>query len=220
MPCCFDDPDVPAFWRLGFIVKQVCVSGRTTYVTDSEKPAGVTLNPPSDGYVTRVIPTAIPARFPRLICNRCGKPEKGRAFVDNCTHKEKILGYEVNLDLAKPDVVTLYYEYYAQKAREWIKKHPTEKLPEPLIDSVFDKDGLDTTVDEKRKFLLEASEKPYIVKGKTVKMKLKAHYIPFGMTEQGSTRTVKFPNMYHPNSEINCIQYQLNEHIEFHNRSC
>lgn len=195
MPCCFNDDDVPAFNRLGFMVKEVCVSGKTTYVTDSEKPAGVTLKPPADGYVTRIIPTAIKTRYPRMWCTKCDKPPAYRAFMDNCLHTDKILLYEVNLNLDHEKVVNWYYDSYFKKT--------------------------DETVNEKRKKLLaKFTKNGYLVEKNKVKLVKKAHYIPFGMTEQGYTSTVKSPNIYRPNSEINCIQYQLNEHIEFWNRSC
>lgn len=188
IPSMFNKPEIPPYTRMGFMVKDVCIGHKPQYyVTDMDQ-VGVRLQPPADGWVTRVIPVAMQARYPRLYCEQCGRPDdETRVFFDNCIHKEDCLLYEVPLNENMES---------GGLEKELIRLNPGKAAE------------IKNVVKGSRSSLKEFMEKL-----NTISIR-KAHFIPFAMAERGLTKTAFEPNIYRSDSEINEVQYQLNSHEE------
>lgn len=229
MPSCFDVAELPPITRLGFIVKEVCIKESQTYVTNINQSGGITLKPPKDGLVTRVIPIAHPYRYLLNHCRVCGEPteedEPGdiqfplRVVPTSCQHKNNTLEYEVHVTRDKhPEAYckSLWTLYCARqrKNKEEIKPlfrtiTKAERKAKKDLDEDF---NVKTNYKEALPLIMREMNGTLIPD--TLISRRKAHYIPFGMTEQGLMKTAFSPNVYRPNSEIDKTNYVLNEHIE------
>lgn len=218
MPSCFDVPAVNPYNRLGLLVKEVCCKERQNYITDSKKPTGVTLPPPKDGYITRVMPSCVPQRYVLPFCHICGLPPVGadpdnpyRMISDNCTHKDNILLYEVNVREG-PSYLRLLQQHFKRTFKNVVADGVTDGVPDYM--EANKKAGLKPTTQEE----IDLLKTEYKRLGKEAPEQLvdtrEGYYIPFAMTEKGLTRTQEEPNLYRVESHINEINYQLNSHEE------